>query len=88
MIEYNEEAIYDIGIVYNVMGIKISFYSEEITEGLSTVADVGGKFHYLWNQIPNIETAVVLWQKLNNKILDVNELNQVMIDNNLQSQAF
>lgn len=78
---------YEGGIVFNVLGTRITLYSEELHYGINTVVSANNQYYYLGEQIPNIETIVCFWEELNNRKLDQQELDQVMIDNNLKSQA-
>lgn len=72
---------------FKIQGQKINLYSEDLGYGLSTVADIGGHFYYLGNEIPNVLAAVFAWQEVNNSQLTYDELHQVMIENNLVSEA-
>jgi hypothetical protein len=78
---------YEAGLIFNILGTTIALYSEELDVGINTVANIGDDYFYLGNQPPNIETVVRLWEQLNNRSLTQQELDKVMSDNNLKSQA-
>jgi len=93
-----EEVIYNSAIVFNVRNTIISFYSEDLDAGLSTVAGIDNTYtddddveytredrYYCWNQLPNIETAINLWQEINDYLLLPIEIKQILLDNNLSS---
>ena len=72
---------------FTVMGKEINLFSCETDYGQSTVAEMDDKFYHMGNEIPNIATAVFAWQEISGRDLTSEELHQVLIDNNLISQA-
>ena len=52
---------------FNVLGTEINLYSNETVYGLSTVAEMPDRLHYLGNETPNIVAAVFAWQEVNER---------------------
>jgi len=79
--------VYSDYVTFIILGVKINLISNETVYGRNTVAEINGNYHYLNNEFPTIAAAVFTWQELNNRDLSSEELNQVMQDNKLISQA-
>jgi len=79
--------VYKDCVVFNIIGEEILLYSSETSAGLSTVAEIGGDYHYLDSELPTIAAAIFAWQELNDITLTTEEIQQIMADNNLTSQA-
>lgn len=79
--------MYKDDAVFNIFGQEIVLISDETCYGRNTVAEINKQLHYLGDELPSIATAIFIWQELNNKELNSDELHQVMIDNNLISAA-
>lgn len=74
-------------VSFMVLGKEVHLYSEELPQGRNTVAEVGLRFHYMGSEIPNVATAIYAWQEVNGRDLTTEEFRQVMLDNNVISQA-
>ena len=79
--------VYKDCVVFNIIGEDIYLYSNETSSGLSTVAEIGDEFHYLDSELPTIAAAIFAWQELNDITLTTEEIQQIMADNQLISQA-
>lgn len=73
--------------VYQVMDTKIEIFSDITSYGNMTVAEFNNKYYQLGNSPVDIQTAINLWQKLNDKILTLEEVENIVIANGLKSQA-
>jgi hypothetical protein len=69
--------------VFTVMGDTINLVPATTESGLLTVAEMNGKYHYLYDEAPSIYAAIFAWQEINDKFLTSEELKQVMLDNKL-----
>jgi hypothetical protein len=72
---------------FKVLGQEVHLYSEELPQGRSTVAEIDVRLHYMGHEIPNVATAIFAWQEVNGRDLTTEEFRQVMLDNNIISQA-
>lgn len=81
MIEYNTT------ITYYVMGSKLELFSDHTAYGWATIAEVNNRYHYLGDQLVNLQTAISLWEKLTNRSLNTEEIELVAIENGIKSQA-
>jgi hypothetical protein len=79
--------VYKDYITFIILGDEVNLISNETSYGRSTVAEINNKYYYLDDEVPLISTALFAWQELNNKQLNSEELHQVMVDNNLISEA-
>jgi hypothetical protein len=75
-------------VSFRVRGKLIDFYSEEMDHGLNTVAEYDGKYIYLGNMLPNIVTAIHIWQQNNNYKLNSEDIVSVLKENNLLKNTF
>ena len=82
-----DELIFKDCSTFSVFGEEINLYSHEFEYGANTVAEVQERFHYLGNVPTTVSTAIVIWQELNKKTLNDDELKQVLQENNLISGA-
>lgn len=82
------EIFFNAGIVFYVLDLDIELFSSETIYGWKTFAQINDKFHYLDDEYINIETAVNLWQYLNNRLLSKEEMRSIMTMNNLGSGAY
>lgn len=71
---------------YVINGTDISLVTNETAYGWQTVAEVNGDYHYLGDELCNIETAVALWQDLNGRLLSVQELHTILVENGLKDK--
>lgn len=81
MNEYNDIKIYQI------KDTQVGMFSSETAYGWQTIAEVNQQYYYLGDQLFNIATAIVLWENLNNVILNPEEVEKVMLDNSMKSFA-
>jgi len=73
---------------YTILGQVIDlFFDEETCYGLNTVLEINNNLHYLGDEPANISAVISCWEELNGKFLSQQELKQVMVDNNLISDA-
>jgi len=72
---------------FSIFTEEVNLFSKEFEYGTSTVAEVKDTFHYLGNVPATISTAIVIWQELNKKTLNDDELKQVLRENHLISEA-
>lgn len=72
---------------FKVLGKEINLYSEDMEYGRNTVAEMDDFFHYLGNETPNVAAAIFAWQEVYGRDLTNEELRQVLIDNQLLSEA-
>lgn len=72
---------------FKVLDKEVHLYSEELQQGRNTVAEIDVRLHYMGHEIPNIATAVYAWQEVNGRDLTTEEFRQVLLDNNIISQA-
>lgn len=70
-----------------ILGKEVYLSSEMIGQTRNTVAQISDQFHYLGNEPANIASAVFAWQDLNGRDLTEEEFRQVLIDNEIISQA-
>ena len=70
-------------ITFTIMDQKIHLISDECYFGRNTVAEINFQYYYLGGEIPNIAAAIFIWQEINKKELDTQELRQVMIVNKI-----
>ncbi len=70
-----------------IKGQEIDLISDEISNSQNTVAEINGTYYYLGNETPNVLAAVLAWQESTGQDLNTEELQQVMIDNQLVSDA-
>jgi hypothetical protein len=74
-------------VSFKVLDKEVHLYSEELPQGRNTVAEIDIRFHYMGSEIPNVATAIYAWQQINGRDLTTEEFRQVMLDNNIISQA-
>lgn len=72
---------------FKVMNKEINIYSEDLENTRNTIAEIDDIIHYLGNEPPNVASAIFAWQEVNGRDLTNEELRQVLVDNNLLSQA-
>lgn len=70
-------------ILFNILGLYIYYFSDETSYGLNTVAEVNGQLYYAGAEYPSISNAIFLWQEINNKELNDEELRKVFVDNKI-----
>lgn len=78
--------VVDISDNYLINGTEISLITNETAYGWQTVAEVNDEYHYLGDVLCNIETAVCLWQELNGRLLSVQELHTILVENGLREK--
>jgi hypothetical protein len=71
---------------YIINGTEISLITNETAYGWHTVAEVEGQYYYLGDELCNIETAVGVWQDLNDRLLSVQELHSILVENGLRQK--
>jgi len=72
---------------FKVLDKEIHLYSEDLGHCRNTVAEMDDFFHYLGNETPNVAAAILAWQEVNGRELTSEEFRQVLVDNQLLSQA-
>jgi len=72
---------------FSILGQEINIISEDLGHVRNTVAEIDGSFYYLGDEVPNVGSAVFAWQDVHGRDLTEDELRQVLIDNQLISQA-
>jgi hypothetical protein len=77
------ELVYQSGQSFKVLNDTIVLYSEQMPYGYSTVAEIGGKFHYLGGEFANLTTAIFAWEYVRGRLLTKEEMRQVLIEHNL-----
>lgn len=76
-----QDVVLTSGIVYYIQDSAVELFSSETAYGWKTIAEVSKTYHYLDDELINIETAINLWQYLNNRLLSQEEIQKVMDDN-------
>lgn len=71
--------------VYKIRDTEVSMFSSQTSYGWHTVAEIKGHYYYLGDQLDNIITAIVLYEKLNNVVFTIGEVEDAMIKNSLRS---
>ncbi len=66
---------------YYVLSSKIDLFSNETEHGWQTVADIDNHYTYLDNRDVSLDTAIYVWEFLNNRLLTAHELRQIKKDN-------
>lgn len=79
--------VYKDYLTFTLMGKEINLISDETAYGRNTVVEIDGHYHYMENEPSNVATAIFAWQEVNGRDLTSEELRQVMVDNNLISNA-
>lgn len=74
-------------VSFRILDKEVHLYSEELPQGRNTVAEIGLRLHYMGHEIPSVATAIYAWQEVNGRDLTTEEFRQVMLDNNIISQA-
>ena len=74
-------------VTFKVLEKEVHLYSEELPQGRNTVAEIEFRLHYMGHEIPNVATAIFAWQEVIGRDLTTEEFRQVMLDNNIFSQA-
>lgn len=64
---------------FTVLGTEINV----IAGDTSVVAEIGDKYYYVGEVIPNIDAAILAWQQANGRSLTKEEFNKVLADNSL-----
>lgn len=70
-------------LTFKVNGQVIDFYSEEVNQALSTVAEYNNAYHYLGSVEANIATAIYIWQHFNSAKLSDEDIIEVLKENNI-----
>lgn len=78
---------YNTTIAYHVIGLKIELFSDHTAYGWSTIAEVNNEYYRLGDRLINLQTAVHVWELINDKKLSDEEIELVAIENGLKSQA-
>lgn len=78
---------YNTTIAYHVMGLKIELFSDQTAYGWSAIAEVNNEYYRLGDRLINLQTAVHVWELINNKKLSPEEVELIAIENGLRSQA-
>lgn len=73
--------------VVNILGEEVNVISDETAYGRSTIVEIGKNFHYMGEEFPGVAAAIYAWQEVNDRDLTNEELQQIMEDNSLVSQA-
>jgi hypothetical protein len=59
----------------------VNLYSEELSFGRNTVAELNGQFYYLGDEPSSLASAIFAWQEVHNRVLTVDELKEILRDN-------
>lgn len=73
--------------MYHVLGKEVVLVSDDIGNGLNTVAEIDNSYYYLGNETPNVLAAILAWQEFSGQDLTADEMKQVLVDNELFSGA-
>ena len=79
--------VYKNYTTFLVLGKEINLSSEVVERTRNTVAEVDDKYYYLGNEPSNVATAIFAWQDIIGRVLTEEEFKQVLIENNILSQA-
>lgn len=81
------EIVYKNYVTFVVIGKEINLTVENLGNTWNAVSEIEGAFHYLGNEPATIGTAIFAWQEANGRELTGEELRQVLLDNQLISEA-
>lgn len=81
------ELIYHKYQTFQVIDQTINIISEEFDTHFSTVAEINNTFHHLGNEQPNVSAAIFAYQEVFKQELTSEQLKQVLLINNITSQA-
>lgn len=81
--------IYDVMKKFYILGTVVALLSDETAYGFQTYAESSdnGFIHYLGDVLPNLETAINVWQDINNRWLSQEEIESILIENAMNSYA-
>jgi len=68
---------------YSILESKVNIISDVVGGWRNTIAEVEDNFYYLGDEPDNLTTAVIIWQKINKRILSKEEYIRVLSDNNI-----
>lgn len=75
-----ETKLYHDCITYNLFGTDVYLYSDEYEFGISTVAEIEGRFYYLGSEPPSLLAAIFAFQEFYDIELSDEELKQLLED--------
>lgn len=75
------DILYKDYITFNILGEELNIISNETDYGRSTVAELNGQFYYLGDEPNDLETALFAWQDMQNKILSLEEFEEILKNN-------
>jgi len=67
-----------------VLDSEIELLRDETVYGMQTVAFIDGVVHYMQDEPVSLETAINLWQDMNDRLLTHDEFNQVDVENSIR----
>lgn len=80
----NKEVLVNETIVFHVIDCSIELASSDTSYGWKTIGIIGGQTHYLGDELINLETALNLYQSINNRMLSKEEVQYVVDENTLK----
>jgi len=78
--------VYNNYLSFKILGQYINMFSDETDYGRRTVAEINDSYHYLGDVEPTIQTAILLWEKLNGKNLSEDEIIDLTIEGYSESR--
>lgn len=72
---------------FSVLGSEINIIHDYKANCAISVAEINDKIYYLGSEGSGISAAVFAWQNINGRDLTSEEFRQVLVDNNLISDA-
>lgn len=75
--------VYKNYISFVVLGQEVNLISDDTDYGRNTIAEILDNYYYLGDEYPNIATAIITWQEINNRELTIDEMQQTLINNQM-----
>lgn len=79
------DILYQNYTTFLVLGQEVNLISDQTEYGRNTISEMSDNYFYLGDEYPNISAAILVWQEVNDRKLDGEELQQVLIDNQITS---
>jgi hypothetical protein len=76
---------YSVATTYQVLDLQIELFANETAYGKMTVALIGETPHQIGNRPVNVDTAIRVWEILNDRLMTKAEYDQVIITNGSQA---
>lgn len=80
------EIVYKNYISFNILGDEINVISDLTEYGINTIIEANNQYYYLGPEPGNLESAMFVWQDLNQRDLTLDEFNQVVEANSHLTQ--